>query len=230
MSEQPPVTFAVVLYEGVDVPNHSKGIFNEEWVTRLYHGIARNMKRPFRFVCFVDREDYDLPAPIEQKMLQLPYRNMFCLLEPFREDLGRVIFMGLDTVITGSLEQLVGYDGPFAMLRDPNYVTIGCSGVMSFPYTPSVWETFLRERHTDRNEFRLGGHKSDMMFLNTVPHEYLDDSGIRGIYSYKVHIKREPSLIERASIVYFHGREKPHELTHLPWIRKHWIGEDLPNG
>jgi hypothetical protein len=77
------VTVACVLYQGEDVPSYSLGIFTPEWVDRLYRGIKRNTTRDFRFVCFVDR-DYEFSEPVEAKKLELPYRNMFSLLEPFR--------------------------------------------------------------------------------------------------------------------------------------------------
>ena len=104
------VTVACVLYQGQDVPAHSLGIFTPEWVDRLYRGIKRNTTRPFRFVCFVDRE-YEFKEPIESIPLKLPYRNMFSLLEPFSEDLGQVLFMGLDTIITGNIDHLMDYRG-----------------------------------------------------------------------------------------------------------------------
>lgn len=217
------LTFACVLYQGGnDIPEHSRGIFNEVWVDRLYRGIRRFVNRNFRFVCFVDRDDYQFQEPVETKRLWMSHRNMLSLLEPFREDMGRVIFMGLDTIIVGPMDSLLAYDGPFAMLRDPYKPEIGCSGVMSFPYTPSVWAKFSESGGRGTEMF---GHPSDMGFLNTVPHEYLDDHGVTGIYSYKAHIRQTPAMLQMASIVYFHGRLKPHELD-LGWVRRYW-GEPL---
>lgn len=214
------ITFACVLYQGgTDIPEHSRGIFDPSWVDKLYRGIARNITEPFRFVCFVDHE-YQFQEPVESKPLWGRPCNMLSLLEPFREDMGRVIFMGLDTIIVRSLAKLVAYDGPFAMLRDPYVPSRGCSGVMSFSYTPSIWQAFLASGCAGHQMF---GHPSDMAFLATVPHEYLDDHGIGGIYSYKAHIKSNPALLQTASIIYHHGLEKPHELTHLDWVRRHWL-------
>ena len=212
------VTIACVLYQGEDVPSHSVGVFTPEWVDRLYRGVKRNTTRPFRFVCFVDR-DYEFNEPIETKKLVMPYRNMFSLLEPFREDMGRVVFMGLDTIITGNIDKLMDYDGPFAMLKDP-YFERPCSGVMLFPYTPEVWEAFTRDHERHAKEHTMFGTPSDMIFLATVPHEVIDGPEW-GIYSYKAHIKKSPDLLGKARVVYFHGKEKPHELTE-GWVLEHW--------
>jgi uncharacterized Rossmann fold enzyme len=241
------VTFACVLYQGEDVPAHSKGIFTEEWVDRLYRGIKRNCTRDFRFVCFVDRDDYEFKEPVETKKLCMPYRNMFSLLEPFREDMGRVVFMGLDTIIVGNIDWLADYSGPFMMLRDPYFPERDCSGVMAFPYTPEVWEKFVAAHEQHAKEQTMFGFPSDMIFLDAVPHETLEatDFGpsladasemmgaesVRlarprrgGIYSYKVHCRN--GLPKDACIVYFHGKEKPHELFDLEWVEKHW-GEPM---
>lgn len=204
------------------MPKHSRGIFDEMWVERLYRGIKRNTTRDFRFVCFTDKE-YTFQEPIEQVRFKLPYRNMLSLLEPFSEDFGRVVFMGLDTIITGNIDELMDYDGPFAMLKDPLIPDTSCSGVMSFPYTPEVWRAVMNAYGAgDLESHRLMGWMSDMMFLNTVSHVHLDDY-VSGIYSYKAHIRGDKKLLRDAKIVYFHGKEKPHELSES-WVDQHWGG------
>lgn len=220
---KPVVTFACVLYQGEDVPAHSLGIFTPEWVDRLYRGIKRHCTRPFRFVCYVDR-DYTFAERVETRKLVMPYRNMFSLLEPFREDLGRVVFMGLDTIIVGNIDALADYAGPFAMLQDPYYPDRDCSGVMCFPHTPAVWEAFKAGHEKHAREQTMFGFPSDMIWLNTVPHERL---AIPGIYSYKAHCRE--GMPADARIVYFHGKEKPHELD-LPWVREHWGEPVIPPG
>jgi hypothetical protein len=53
------------------------------------------------------------------------------------------------------------------------------------------------------------------------------------IISYKVHIvdkgklrnpqyTKHPGSLETASIVCFHGRPNPHDVTQLSWIKEHW--------
>lgn len=214
---QHPVTIACVLYQGEDVPAHSLGIFSPEWVDRLYRGIKRNTTRPFNFVCFVDR-DYEFKEPVQSIKLKLPYRNMFSLLEPFSEDLGHVVFMGLDTIITGNIDSLMDYRGPFAMLKDP-WFDRPCSGVMMFPYSPEIWKGFVEHHQQAAKDATMFGFPSDMIYLQKVPHVLMDDTGI---YSYKAHIRDNPKLLENAKIVYFHGKEKPHELAGLDWVKKHW--------
>ena len=209
------VTVACVLYQGENVPEHSKGIFDEEWVDRLYRGVKRNTTREFRFVCYSDKE-YNFREPVERKELRLPHRNMFSLLEPFRSD-ERTIFMGLDTIITGNIDFLFDMEG-FWMLRDPYFPERDCSGVMVFDPQPELWE-FIEENHERlASENKMFGHPSDMIFLDKVKHKTINGPEF-GIYSYKVHARA--GLPNDARIVYFHGKEKPHELDE-DWVREHW--------
>lgn len=210
------VTVACVLYQGEDVPGHSKGIFDEEWVNRLYRGIKRNTTKNFRFVCYVDQE-YEFSEPIEQRPFKLPYKNMFSLLEPFQCD-EKVIFMGLDTIITGNIDYLFDLNG-FWMLRDPYFPERDCSGVMVFDPQPELWDFILGNHERLAKEHTMFGLPSDMIFLDKVNHATLKGPE-NGIYSYKVHIKGKP-LPTNCNIVYFHGREKPHELTE-DWVKEHW--------
>lgn len=210
------VEIACVLYQGEDVPEHSKGIFDAEWVDRLYRGIKRNTTRDFRFVCYSDQE-YPFKEPIERRPFRLPYKNMFSLLEPFQST-ERTIFMGLDTIITGNIDFLFDLEG-FWMLRDPYFPERDCSGVMVFDPQPELWEFIEGNHERLANENRMFGHPSDMIFLDKVSHKTIEGPE-RGIYSYKVHV-RDSGLPKDAKIVYFHGREKPHELSE-PWVIEHW--------
>ena len=207
-----------MLYQGEDVPSHSKGIFNEEWVDRLYRGIKRNTTKQFRFVCYVDKP-YEFTEPVEQIPFKLPYKNMFSLLEPFGDDLGKVLFVGLDTIITGNIDHLFELEG-FWMLRDPYFPERDCSGVMVFSHQPTLWQYILDNHDRLAYENTMFGMPSDMIFLDKVKHQTLEGPD-NGIFSYKVHIKEKPCLVDNSCIVYFHGKEKPHELSD-EWVRRHW--------
>ena len=43
------------------------------------------------------------------------------------------------------------------------------------------------------------------------------------IASYKMDIQTKFVSIRESSIVYFHGKPKPHELPGEPWVRHHWV-------
>ena len=62
--------------------------------------------------------------------------------------------------------------------------------------------------------------ENDMDWLRVNEHVFIDDIWPGAVVSYKGSVEGRELRDER--IVYFHGRSKPHELQHLPWIREHW--------
>lgn len=206
------ITFATVLYEGIDVPDFSRGYYGPEWADKLARGLARHVQDAYRFVCYVDRP-YLFAEPVEQRLIKRYRHDMRALLEPFGDDLGRVIFMGLDTLVVGSLDRLLAYSGSFGMARDPCNETKACSGVMSFTHRPDIWERYVE---TDAKGSMLGGFPSDMDFLRGFKPDILDGCGL---YSAPIHCRG--GFPDDAAIVFFHGRMKPHN-TIAPWVQENW--------
>jgi hypothetical protein len=202
------LTVCCVFFQGKDVNARSK-CFTEEWVEKLYRGINRNLE-DFRFICLTDKK-YNFIEDIIQVPLEHNLHAYMPIMEIFKHDFGRVLFMGLDSVITGSLEDLASYQGDFAMIRDPNHPNKGASGVMSFPYRPDIWEKFITSGTSERY---------DQRFLHEIPHKYLDDYFPGQLASYKCHIKTNEINDER--IIYFHGAEKPHEVEEN-FIKENWV-------
>ena len=42
------------------------------------------------------------------------------------------------------------------------------------------------------------------------------------IQSYKKHIVPDRRLLDTASIVYFHGKPKPHQIMYKQWVQENW--------
>lgn len=114
-----------------------------------------------------------------------------------------MILVGLDTIVTGNIDCLIdlSMDGLY-LPSDPNKPKKACNGVVVS--SPMRW---VYESHRGEN---------DMDWLNTFSHKRLDDTLVK---SFKCHVKK--GGIGDARIVYFHGREKPHEIEHE--ILEHWI-------
>ena len=100
------------------------GIYTTEWVDKLYRGIARNYNGPFGFICLGDQN-----YTFEESNIQLvrfersvDQYGWMSLMEWYRPDLvaGNRITLGLDTIITGSLDRIFAYKPEkLAVCRDP---------------------------------------------------------------------------------------------------------------
>ncbi|MGR3486078.1 MAG: glycosyl transferase [Paracoccaceae bacterium] len=121
--------------------------YGPAFVNRLYGMVARNLAPPFRFVCFTDRRDgirpevecHDLP-PLDVEM-PVNTRGIWPrarLWGPRLADLtGPVLFLDLDIVITGPIDDLFthGDPGRVTMMRSPThqFANVGQTSVFRFP-------------------------------------------------------------------------------------------------
>jgi hypothetical protein len=205
------ITIATLLWDKNAKSRSFSQMYDEKWVTRLYDGCARNLSQPFRFVLFTDRAR-DLPAYIEQERMKELKPSYADCIEPFRLGVP-MILMGLDTVITGSIDHLAHYclrdDVNLALPRDPNDRTRSCNGVVLTPAGQQrIYENWAGE--------------NDMDWLRAQRHDFIDDLFPGQVVSYKGDVKKNG--LGDARIVYFHGQEKPHQLLSEPWIKEHWLG------
>ena len=202
------LTVATLLWDANPTSFAFSRQYTEAWVERLYRGFARNLTRPFRFVCFTERPR-TFAEPIHQ-MVALPERPNYgdCIL-PYV--LGEpMILVGLDTIVCGNIDHLADHcfaADKIALPRDPYNLGQACNGVA---LVPAGMERIASE-HRGEN---------DMEWLRTFPHDFTDDLFPGDVVSYKGTV--EKTGLKDAKIVYFHGLKKAHELSHLPWIQEHW--------
>lgn len=194
-----------------DANEHSRDFsrcYDETWVTKLYAGFARHLSAPFRFVLFTDRMRA-LPPEIEQKMLSTVAPNYGHCIEPYQLD-SAMILVGLDTIVTGPIDHLADYchrADMIALPRDPYAPYRACNGVALVPAG-------------QRRIFDRWSGENDMDWMRAQPHVMIDDLFPGQIVSYKGHVKQRG--LGDARIVYFHGQEKPQQLSSVEWIVRQW--------
>lgn len=216
------ITVGCVYFQPNDQVQYWSSIYSPEWVNKLYRGVARNISGPFRFVCLTDRLYPELDANIVQFSLQ--QANWFGLMELFKLP-GRVLAMGIDTVITGSLDDLATYPGQLALNRGPFDPEVPSNGAWMFNNGWWIWEKFVAD--TRKDECTMGGAQKlselEWMRRRLKPHiELLDDHFPGQVVSYKGHWLTGQCEKENVRIIYFHGRKKPGEIDD-EFIDAHWI-------
>ena len=171
----------------------------EEYVAKLRSMVARNLKQPYRFECL--RLDIGLTG----------WWNKVALFRPGQFE-GRVLYLDLDCVITGSLDELVERKG-IIHLRDWGWTKNDYgSGVM-------VWDAGEHAEIWSR-------------FTPDVPKQYRGDQDwlthLGGwaalpappvLCSYRYHCKSGPP--KGCAVVSFHGAPKPHSIT-TGWVPEYW--------
>ena len=129
-----------------------------DYANKLFRAVRRN-GHAGRFYCLTDD-----PSGLERDIIALPVsplcQGWWHKIYLFSWDHGidaRLLYMDIDMVVTGSLEDFLGYDGAFATgsrFNKPNEIN---STIMSIPagYGRGIWTTFLRFRSRAMRSFRL---------------------------------------------------------------------------
>ena len=200
----------------------SGGHYDATWVDKLQRGVARNMTRPHKFMCLTDMD-----VPCETIALQHNWTGWWSKIELFKPGVitGDTLYLDLDTVITGSLDELMNVNCDFSMLQNFNNPEMPGSGVMWFSKVPhKVYEKFVKQpdayiAHYERN--REGSYLGDQAFIWDAMNRKVDfiTDRFKGIRSYKYHCRK--ALPADARIVCFHGKPIPPEVN-TDWMRQHW--------
>lgn len=193
-----------------------------EYVEKLYRGVSRNLGQ-FEFVCFTDDPDPYSEGIIKRELPQPGIKGWWNKLALFKpgvfNDGDRVLFLDLDTVITGSLDRIAAYDGEFAMLG-PFFANVSAifagnqSGVMAWRggFGAPIWETFEAQGYPEIP----GGDQAFINALKLNP-DCLQDKFPGAIMSFKAEGGRAPA---DESIVCFHGLPRPHQCN--GWVKDYW--------
>jgi hypothetical protein len=200
-----------------------------EYVSRLRNAVRRNLSVPYRFVCMTDR-----PGDIDCETMPVPMNlpGWWGKIALFSQEVfpGRRLFLDLDSVITGSLDDFAKYTGELAVIRPfPGDRDKGInSGLMNIgPGAHAyVWERFRMNpeaaiRFCYANAvpaWNYGDQRWLELMISRV--DYWQELNPGQVCSYKFHCR--DGLPENARVVSFHGRPDPHEVAEA-WVRENWI-------
>lgn len=193
-----------------------------EYANVLYDSITRNLKAGTagRFVVFTDDMSAHGYHPlIEFAKLPTGVDGWYNKLSLFGADSfpegERIIYFDLDTVITGSLDEIAAYDGPFAILRDVYRPRGLQSSVMLWEAGKydEIWENY---------------QASGCPALQFGDQEWIERSVAYPVILQQqfpekfVSYKRDArfGVPPKSSVVFFHGKPRPHEAG--GWVDHVW--------
>lgn len=203
------LTIATLLWDANVKSKDFSQCYDETWVDKLYRGFRSNYSGKFRFVVFTDRPRSFGPG-IDQESISANKPDYSTCIEPYRLN-EPMILVGLDTVVTGDITPLADYclsEKIIALPRDPYHPKIACNGVALVP----AGNARIAEEHNGEN---------DMEWVRKFPHKFIDDEFPEMVRSYKGFVEKYG--LGKTRIVYFHGQKKPHQLTQVGWIKRHWV-------
>jgi hypothetical protein len=195
----------------------------KEYVTKL--ASSRNRGLPFvcRLVCFTDDGDA-YGGLVETRPLPHPgligWMNKIALFKPGVFEHGeRVLYLDLDTVITGSLADIASYAGEFALLDDLMFAGQWGSGVMAWRggFGAHIFQSYLDAGCPD-----VPGGDQAWIRRTVARADLLQDLYPNQIASYKM---SGGVLAPQTRICCFHGVPRPHDIT-TGWVPHFWSHKD----
>jgi hypothetical protein len=196
-------------------------VYAPRHVTRLRDVIAQHLRQPHRFVCVSNMD-----VPCERIALKHDWPGYWSKIELFRPGLfeGQVVYVDLDTVIVGALDELFGAPHRFTMLQDFYWPEHPASGLMAWhagdvDLSP-IYHSFVSYARAAMTARPLRGGWGDQGVIAKhapVAPDFWQERFPGRVVSYKVHVRipRHPRergngfVPEDAAIVCYHGRPRP---------------------
>ena len=193
----------------------------KEYVQILADMVSRNLAEGYegQFTVFTDDPE-DYPGINKRPLPHDGLNGWFNKLALFKKGVfdegDRVIFLDLDTVLAGPLDDIFAYNGKFAILRDFYRPWGKQSSVMA--WTPCedtyhIWNSF------EASEFpNMPGGDQEWIELTYQNPDIWQDLYPGRFVSFKVHCKDGPP--KKSSVIVFHGNPRPHDVG--GWVEKIW--------
>lgn len=199
----------------------SGGEYGPEWVWALRRGLNRHLDVPYRFVCLSD------VVGIGQWRVPLKHDwrgwwSKMELFDPANGLTGTVLYLDLDTIVTGDLSDMLAYDGDLAMLSDFYRPHLAQSGVMAYQAGSGTYAAELFEAFAGGPPQRwMRKFRGDGEWLNAHADspDRLQDLYPGQVVSLKVHARLGPP--DNARLVCAHGVPKMHDPA-AGWAHREW--------
>lgn len=223
--------------------------YDWRYVEKLYNMVKRHMPRPIQFHVWTEH-DRSVPPHMTKHVLEEwpgvsgPKRSWWYKMQMFNANhyAGELLYFDLDVVILNDISWAVSQTtGKFWTLRDFRYLQrpthFGINSSMMWWNTEHfhwVWEDFSKDPVRDV----VGRYPGDQDYLHslikptdlrTYPTEHVASwrwqcqDGGWDFKSRRAHTPGSGATVDpRVSVVVFHGRPKPHELSDVCVVRHNW--------
>lgn len=231
--------------------------YGPEYVNRLYSMVSRHVTGAFRFVCYTDNKDgiraevecfecpeVDIPSPKRNRGWRKISLWASCL--PGLD--GTVLFLDLDVVITGSLDDFFAYqsDKDFCVIHNWTHPKLMIGNTSAYRFCvgshPEILERLLEDHSAVLGEFPNSQTYVSACLAHSIvfwPEHWCRSFKRHCIPGKLARWYQAPKLPEGTRLVAFPGRPNPHEAAigywpapwykriykHIrpsDWIQQHW--------
>jgi len=217
--------------------------YSVEYVNILYDAIKRNCTIPFDFVLHVgplaekNTARYRIKEPI--KIVPTGLVSWWCGMpfwckNPPGVETETLLYMDLDQVIVGNIDDIVNYPSDHCYMKDypaelcPRGKERDGNATVSLIRNGAgykVWEAYVDAGLPQWDPFKPPVNRKCPLAAQGLMNElYQDDHDVfpeNWVASYKLSVLRHGMPLGCKSVS-FHGKPKPHECTHLDWVKENW--------
>ena len=231
--------------------------YSAEFPNKLYSSVRRNLTGDMRFVCFTDDaggldpaiEIQPLPEiSLPERVRWYPWRKIALWQKGLANMSGDVLFLDLDLIVTGSLDDLFSYN-PDEFCIAENWTQpgegIGNTSVYRFPADGRyayIYDQFMK----DPDKY-VSQHKISQRYVSACipekiywPQDWIVSFKHTLLPKFPLNWVKTPELPQDTRAVAFTGRPDPDEaeigkwlekkrykriykhVRPTPWITKHW--------
>lgn len=231
--------------------------YGADYVNRLHSMVSRHLHRPFRFICLCDEAEGIHPT-IEVKPIPLVgfdefdqrkpwtfghgWLKLTSFADPLYDLSGKTLFLDLDIVIVGSLDEFFDAPGEFTVIKEWDK-TDGTGNTSAYLFTIGAHADAL-DHLKNKYPAAIADVRNEQEYIT----EFLARQGKVHYWpeawcrSFKRHCMRRgimglfsvPAIPEGAKIIVFHGKPDPPDAIAgksgrwyrrvLPtaWVAEHW--------
>ncbi len=227
--------------------------YGPEFVNRLYAASRRNITGDFRFICFTDDgtglveavEVHPLPPiTLPEEFAWTPWRKLSIWQYPLAGMKGDVIFLDLDLVITGSLDEMFSYQpGEYCVIENWTQKGMGVGNTSAFKFPVEKYKSIYDQFEQDPEKV-LAENRIEQQYISRYiesqkfwPSAWCLSFKHNLVPPFPLNWMKAPSLPPEARLVAFTGKPDPDEALAgawpAPWYKKwykhvqptKWVGE-----
>lgn len=198
----------------------SGGRYNAEWVRKLKVAVEAHMTIAYDFLCLSDIE-----VPCDRIEITEPWGGWWSKIALFNLQILKerpVLYLDLDTVVTGDLTPLIRTTPGFTMVEDFYYPKLGNSCALSWIGDYGlIYDSFMEDPHGVMAKWDAmpGAEIGDQGFEHATLRGRFDRFDPKMVVSYKKDGRR--GIPKNARVVAFHGNPKPDDpkagWAHVLW-------------
>lgn len=207
----------------------SAGYDRNDYVGRMARAVACNLTRPYRFVCLTDAPE--VPEGVERIPLLHDWPGFWAKVELHRPGLftGPVLYLDLDTVICGPLDDLADAipDHPLLCSWDMQHGWINSSFLawncdLSCVYTEMLANPagFMAEYGGSGPWWGDQGHLQVTLQNRRIRWEWVQQVVPHAVAWQPVPLRGRPPA-PGVAVSMWYGHPKPHQVD-TDWMRQHW--------